>query len=227
MQSPTQSPFIKNYEFNYPQTNSIFTVTCVSGHLTAGDFNEIYRKWNSCDAFQLFDAPVEFTVDKDKKAIEDNLLAQARRADTLMIWTDCDREGEHIGLEITRVCKKAKRNIVVKRARFSAIIAQFVRIPYIDSIFDKSPDKSIMLHNTRWNLIVHRPLRSKQGLFLTSKSVLLSPGCKHRYFRAVLANWQKENISCLMVSFVASLGWTSVIEYVSQKVPANFPLLVS
>jgi DNA topoisomerase-3 len=90
----------------------------------AGDFDDAHRKWNSCDAFQLFDAPIEFTVDKDKKAVEDNLLSLARHADTLMIWTDCDREGEHIGLEIVNVCRKSRRNIVVKRARFSAIIAQ-------------------------------------------------------------------------------------------------------
>jgi len=44
----------------------------------------------------------------------------------LMIWTDCDREGEHIGSEIASVCRRAKRNIIVKRARFSAIIAQWV-----------------------------------------------------------------------------------------------------
>ncbi|RDB16720.1 DNA topoisomerase 3 [Hypsizygus marmoreus] len=121
---PTRSQYIKNYEFNYPQTNSLYTVTCVTGHLTTSDFYETHRKWNSCDAFELFDAPVETTVDKDKKAIEENLLAQSRRADMLMIWTDCDREGEHIGLEIVRVCRRAKRNITVKRARFSAIIAQ-------------------------------------------------------------------------------------------------------
>lgn len=41
-----------------------------------------------------------------------------------MIWTDCDREGENIGAEIVKICRKAKPNIVVKRARFSAIIAQ-------------------------------------------------------------------------------------------------------
>ncbi|KAG5639039.1 hypothetical protein H0H81_007652 [Sphagnurus paluster] len=120
----TRSKYIKNYEFDYPQTNSFFTVTCVTGHLTGSDFPETHRKWNSCDAFDLFDAPVETHIASDKKAIEENLLTQARRADTLMIWTDCDREGEHIGLEIVRVCKRAKRNIVVKRARFSAIIAQ-------------------------------------------------------------------------------------------------------
>ncbi|KAG6836236.1 hypothetical protein H0H93_009928 [Arthromyces matolae] len=122
--SQTRSKFIKNYEFDYPQTDSFFTVTCVAGHLTSNDFSDAHRKWNSCDPFDLFDAPVETFIPSDKKAIEENLLAQARRADMLMIWTDCDREGEHIGLEIVRVCKKAKRNIDVKRARFSAIIAQ-------------------------------------------------------------------------------------------------------
>lgn len=40
-----------------------------------------------------------------------------------MIWTDCDREGEHIGSEIASVCKEVKRSVIIKRARFSAIIA--------------------------------------------------------------------------------------------------------
>jgi DNA topoisomerase-3 len=73
----------------------------------------------------LFDAPVETQIPPDKKSIERNLQTESRRADTLMIWTDCDREGEHIGLEIVRVCRRVKPNIVVKRARFSAIIAQY------------------------------------------------------------------------------------------------------
>ncbi|PFH53711.1 hypothetical protein AMATHDRAFT_136850 [Amanita thiersii Skay4041] len=120
----TRSQFIKNYDFDYPRTSSIFTVTCVSGHLTTYDFTNRHRTWNSCDAFDLFDAPIEVQIPADKKAIEGNLMQEARRASTLMIWTDCDREGEHIGLEIVQVCKKAKPSIVVKRARFSAIIAQ-------------------------------------------------------------------------------------------------------
>lgn len=110
------------------------------GHLTANDFYDTHRKWNSCDPFDLFDAAVETTVDKDKKAIEANLLTQARRADTLMIWTDCDREGEHIGLEIVRVCRRGKPNIVVKRARFSAIIAQYVLVYVCTNVyFDVEP----------------------------------------------------------------------------------------
>jgi DNA topoisomerase-3 len=60
------------------------------------------------------------------KQVERNLTAEARNADVLMIWTDCDREGEHIGSEIATVCRKANRRIVVKRARFSAIIPAYV-----------------------------------------------------------------------------------------------------
>ena len=123
-QHNTQTNFIKNYEFDYPQTRSFFTVTAVAGHITAYDFHESLRKWSSCEPFSLFDATVEVQVASDKKSIEQNLATQARRCDMLMIWTDCDREGEHIGMEIARVCRKAKRDIQVKRARFSAIIGQ-------------------------------------------------------------------------------------------------------
>lgn len=62
-------------------------------------------------------------ANQDLKQVERNLQQEARHADLLMIWTDCDREGEHIGSEIVNVCRRANRNIRVKRAKFSAIIA--------------------------------------------------------------------------------------------------------
>lgn len=56
-----------------------------------------------------------------------------------MIWTDCDREGENIGAEVMVVCRKVKPTITVKRARFSAIIAQCVFIIFVCScIFAKT-----------------------------------------------------------------------------------------
>lgn len=57
------------------------------------------------------------------RQVERNLQSEARNADLLIIWTDCDREGEHIGSEVEGVCRRANRNLRVKRARFSAIIA--------------------------------------------------------------------------------------------------------
>ncbi|BGP16682.1 DNA topoisomerase [Rhodosporidiobolus nylandii] len=126
---PARNPrFISNYDFSYrmgPGPGHVdFTVTAVAGHLSSNDFDEQYRKWHSCDPRDLFDARVRTFIadDPDKKGIEANLIAEARRATHLMIWTDCDREGEFIGSIVAEVCRKARPNIVVKRARFSAII---------------------------------------------------------------------------------------------------------
>jgi DNA topoisomerase-3 len=92
------------------------------------DFSLAFKSWHSCDPFDLFEADIEKQVAADKKTIEKNLIQEARRAQMLMIWTDCDREGENIGEEVASVCRKANRNITVRRARFSAIIAQCVTI---------------------------------------------------------------------------------------------------
>ncbi|KAG8969678.1 DNA topoisomerase [Tulasnella sp. 419] len=118
----TGVPWIKNYEFDYPQTNDHFVVTALTGHLFVHDFPDQYRQWNSCDPFILFDAPVELKVASDKTGIATNLKNLARRCQKLVIWTDCDREGENIGSEIVTVCRQTNPRILVKRARFSAII---------------------------------------------------------------------------------------------------------
>jgi DNA topoisomerase IA len=124
----TRSNIIKNYDFDYPQCRAKFTVTCVAGHILHYDFIASHRPWTSCDPFDLFEAHIEGIVTPDRKAIVDNLQSEARNAQQLMIWTDCDREGENIGSEIKRICLKANRNIIVKRARFSAIIAQYAHL---------------------------------------------------------------------------------------------------
>ena len=123
-QRQTQIPYVKNYDFDYPQTRVSVTFTCVSGHLLAYDFDKDYRSWSSCDPFKLFDAEVKQSVAPDKQAIAANLSTEAKKCQQLMIWTDCDREGENIGAEIVSVCRKANPTIQIKRARFSAIIPQ-------------------------------------------------------------------------------------------------------
>jgi DNA topoisomerase IA len=58
---------------------------------------------------------------QDKKIVASNIEAQAKHASILFIWTDCDREGEHIGTEIRDIALKANRNLQIYRARFSNI----------------------------------------------------------------------------------------------------------
>lgn len=52
---------------------------------------------------------------------------QIRSCGGLIIWTDCDREGENIGFEIIDVCRSVKPNIPVFRAKFSEITPAGIR----------------------------------------------------------------------------------------------------
>lgn len=104
------------------QVSVEMTVTSVRGHMMELDFPDDF-KWGRCDASALFTAPTIVRVSKDAQKVAQNLQNEARRADVLMIWTDCDREGEQIGYEIEQHCKKARASLLVKRARFSALIA--------------------------------------------------------------------------------------------------------
>ncbi|KAN0061763.1 DNA topoisomerase [Thecaphora frezii] len=124
---PGKDKYCRNYDFQYrlPAYGGMvdMTMTSVRGHLTECDFGEEYRKWHSCDPVMLFEVPIETRLSKDGNSIGQNLRNEARGAAAVMIWTDCDREGEHIGSEIVAECRKVNRNIKVLRARFSAIIA--------------------------------------------------------------------------------------------------------
>lgn len=118
----TGNRFIKNYEFrfNFRDWGSCEVVmTSVVGHLTGLDFEQQYRQWRSCPPSDLFEAATVTTIDEDKRSVAKNIQTQARSARTLFIWTDCDREGEHIGSEAANEAKKGNPNIVVKRAKFS------------------------------------------------------------------------------------------------------------
>lgn len=61
----------------------------------------------------------ESIVLQEKRAIADNITKQARYARALYIWTDCDREGEHIGAEVRQAALEGNRQLEVKRAKFS------------------------------------------------------------------------------------------------------------
>ncbi|KAG0232005.1 DNA topoisomerase [Actinomortierella wolfii] len=116
--------FTRNYEFPYKRwdnTHVQVVMTAVRGHLLSIDFPQEYRQWTRVPPVMLFDAPIRKHTSPSLKQVETNLLAEACHADLLMIWTDCDREGEHIGAEIAEVCRRAKPNIIVTRARFSSV----------------------------------------------------------------------------------------------------------
>lgn len=95
----------------------------VAGHLLELDFESQYKSWRSCSPGDLYTAPVKKQVSKGEgQKIKRNLQNLARRATSLILWLDCDREGENIAFEVLEVCKEVNPGIHVKRARFSALI---------------------------------------------------------------------------------------------------------
>lgn len=125
-----RSKFNKIYAFPYraPQLGACeMRFTSVSGHLLSCDFSQEHRQWARCDPRALFNAPIETFVMQRFKPIAATLQEEARRAQTLVIWTDCDREGERIGFEVIEVCRRANARLRVFRARFSEITPVSVR----------------------------------------------------------------------------------------------------
>ncbi|XP_017774613.1 PREDICTED: DNA topoisomerase 3-alpha [Nicrophorus vespilloides] len=117
------SKFNKIYEFDCQVRGqqSRMVMTSVSGHLLNYEFSSQYRSWNSCNPVLLLDAPVNKFCPENNIKIKKTLEREIRGCNGLIIWTDCDREGENIGMEVVNVCTEVKRNIVVYRAKFSEI----------------------------------------------------------------------------------------------------------
>ena len=104
-------------------------VTSVVGHVFSTDFPAAFQSWDKVDPGTLFSAPVERVA--EKKGIVHLLQSEAKGMDYLVLWLDCDREGENICFEVIscampealgraelRTAGKAQR---VFRAKFSAI----------------------------------------------------------------------------------------------------------
>ncbi|KAA8547075.1 hypothetical protein F0562_003504 [Nyssa sinensis] len=119
-----RSRYNKIFEFNYTISGQPCQMlfTSVTGHLMELEFEDRYRKWHSCDPVDLYHAPVRKFVPEDKLDIKRTLEEEARKCQWLVLWLDCDREGENIAFEVVEVCTEANRHLNIWRARFSALI---------------------------------------------------------------------------------------------------------
>ncbi|KAI8811291.1 DNA topoisomerase [Cladochytrium replicatum] len=119
----TRNKYIKNYEFQLQYGNQPCTIvmTALLGHLMELEFAPAFKNWNTCPPLALFDAPIIKEVRGDMQALKQNLQSEARNSQTLVIWTDCDLEGENIGEEVAIVCQQSNPRLSVKRARFSVV----------------------------------------------------------------------------------------------------------
>ena len=90
-------------------------MTSASGHMMSHAFPSNYKRWDSITPLSLFGATLNKVVTENAEKIKKTLEREIRKVGTLIIWTDCDREGENIGAEIRDICVAIKPNVRVRR----------------------------------------------------------------------------------------------------------------
>lgn len=132
------SKFNPVFKFNYRGTTMI--VTSVAGHIMEEDFIGAAKSWNGFPMKDLFKAPIAKSVKGSLEDVKRNIESLMQKADTLVLWLDCDREGENIGFEVIQIAQGVKQRFSVKRAHFSALTQRDLQYA-VDHL--REPDKRL------------------------------------------------------------------------------------
>ena len=123
------------HEFNGTfQGNSVkFKMTSVCGHVMALDFHHKYNNWDAVDPVELFSAGTLKKEANPKLNMVKFLEHEAKGVDAVVLWLDCDKEGENICFEVLdsvepMMNKPRSNQQVVFRAKFSAITEKDIKI---------------------------------------------------------------------------------------------------
>ena len=98
--------------------------TSVRGHIMGYSFGPQNKIWSLNTSRDLYQANIYHNLIPDSEIIKRNLINIARRynINTLILWLDCDREGENIAFEVIEIIQTLNiRNLQILRATFSAI----------------------------------------------------------------------------------------------------------
>ncbi|GFR42563.1 hypothetical protein Agub_g3474, partial [Astrephomene gubernaculifera] len=130
---------VHEFEGRFRGQPARFKMTSVIGHVYSLDFTAAFNSWDKVDPAQLYDAPTVKLEANPKAHVVDHLQREGRGCDVLVLWLDCDREGENICFEVMDnvVPHMSRRGGQggqggqgqgqVLRARFSAITAPEIK----------------------------------------------------------------------------------------------------
>ena len=108
----------KVFEFNWK--GNFIKLVPLRGHISDVEFPKKFANWRGVDVRELIN-PAEVIYSEKEFNIINALRSVAPEADSIIIATDADREGEAIGLEAITYAQSMNKNIEIKRAYFSAI----------------------------------------------------------------------------------------------------------
>ncbi|XP_008546120.1 DNA topoisomerase 3-beta-1 [Microplitis demolitor] len=102
-----------------------FKMTSVCGHVMSFDFVGKYNSWDKVDPVELFSCPIEKKEAVPKLKIPAFLVKEGSNCDYLILWLDCDKEGENICFEVIHAIQLGMSRPFnpnnIWRAHFSAI----------------------------------------------------------------------------------------------------------
>lgn len=136
---------VHEFDGSFRGTSVRFKVTSVIGHVLSIDFPPKYQSWDTTDPFELFEAPTIKNESNPKAHVCKHLQQEARGCDYLVLWLDCDREGENICFEVMESAVPVLRKLPgqqVFRAKFSAISEKDVRVA-MNTLGEPNKDESL------------------------------------------------------------------------------------
>ncbi|XP_063979754.1 DNA topoisomerase 3-beta-1 [Diachasmimorpha longicaudata] len=102
-----------------------FKMTSVCGHVMSLDFIGKYNNWDKVDPAELFNCQTEKKEAVPKLRIPAFLSKEGSHCEYLILWLDCDKEGENICFEVIQAVQERRNPPLshhnIWRAKFSAI----------------------------------------------------------------------------------------------------------
>jgi len=93
----------------------------LKGHILNPEYPEEYKNWQKIEPSSLIDAEILKPV--SEKGVANAIVSLAKKAESVIVATDYDREGELIGVEALSLVFEANPKLIdnVRRSRFSAL----------------------------------------------------------------------------------------------------------
>uniref|UniRef100_A0A183CS17 DNA topoisomerase n=1 Tax=Globodera pallida TaxID=36090 RepID=A0A183CS17_GLOPA len=102
---------VLEYTANFRGKPANFRVTSTFGHMMCLDFPEPYQRGfppeDCVDPADLFLCPIEQKETEPDRNMRDFLASEAKICDILVLWLDCDKEGENICFEVVDAVRQA------------------------------------------------------------------------------------------------------------------------